>query len=61
MALDDVLIDKRVLERNIERGRVDAAEHARLIESLPDRSDNVHSSEGERAGREASSAPVVVG
>jgi hypothetical protein len=41
MTLDNILIDKRVVQRNIERGKVDAAEYADMLRSLPDLSSNV--------------------
>jgi hypothetical protein len=34
--LNDQLIDKRIVERNIKRGRVDAAEYRRMLAALPD-------------------------
>src|SRR5947207_166461 len=34
--LPDELIDKRIVERNIERGRLDAAEYRRMLAELPD-------------------------
>lgn len=34
--LNDQLIDKRIVERNIKRGRVDAAEYGRMLSALPD-------------------------
>lgn len=40
MAYDNFLVDKRVVERNIAKGLVDAAELKRHIESLPDRENN---------------------
>ena len=33
---NDLLIDKRIIERNIKKGRLDAAEHRRMLEALPD-------------------------
>lgn len=41
MALDEKLIDKRVVRRNLERGRVDSAAYRGMLEALPDASDNV--------------------
>jgi len=41
MSLDEKLIDKRVVERSIKRGRVDAQEYRRALETLPDLSDRV--------------------
>ena len=34
--LNDQLIDKRIVERNIKKGRVDAAEYGRVLAALPD-------------------------
>lgn len=33
---NDLLIDKRIIERNIKKGRLDAAEYRRMLEGLPD-------------------------
>lgn len=40
MAYDNFLVDKRVVERNIAKGLIDAEELKRQIESLPDRESN---------------------
>lgn len=57
MAYDNFLVDKRVVERNIAKGLVDAAELKRHIESLPDRENNcVHvtlDASGAQTGGEA--------
>ncbi len=37
----EFLFDKRVAERNIERGLLDAKVYEKSIASLPDRADNV--------------------
>jgi len=42
MTLDEKLIDKRVVRRNLERGRIDAAAYKSMLEALPDASANVH-------------------
>jgi hypothetical protein len=34
--LNDSLIDKRTVERNIQKGKVDAAEYRRTLDALPD-------------------------
>lgn len=34
--LNDQLIDKRIVERNIKKGKVDAAEYGRMLAALPD-------------------------
>jgi hypothetical protein len=56
MAYDNFLIDKRVVERNIAKGLVDADELKRHIEGLPDRESNcVHVSlDGSTAQAESS-------
>jgi len=41
MVLDDHLIDKRVVRRHLERGRIDAAEYQGLLAALPDLTHNV--------------------
>jgi hypothetical protein len=33
---NDLLIDKRIIERNIKKGRVNASEHRSMLEALPD-------------------------
>ena len=38
---NDLLIDKRIVERNIEQGRLDAAEYQKLLDALPDLSEKV--------------------
>jgi hypothetical protein len=40
MAYQDFLIDKRIVQRHIEKGLVDAKQLEKLISSLPDRADN---------------------
>ena len=58
MTLDDLLIDKRIVRRNIEKGRLDGATYRRLLEELPDRSGNVWRPEATYGG-EPARAPVV--
>ena len=41
MTSDDLLIDKRIVRRNIEKGRLDATTYQSLLDQLPDRSGNV--------------------
>jgi hypothetical protein len=41
MTLDDLLIDKRIVRRNIEKGRLDVTTYQGLLDQLPDRSGNV--------------------
>lgn len=40
MAYKDFLIDKRILQRNIDKGVVDAKQFDKLLTSLPDRAEN---------------------
>ena len=64
MTLDDLLIDKRTVRRNIEKGRLDAATYRSLLDQLPDRSANVWrpdlSSSVERAPAAPPPAPPAV-
>ena len=41
MAYQDFLIDKRVLQRNIDQGLVEPKQYDKLLGTLPDRADNV--------------------
>lgn len=41
MTSDELKIDKRIVERNIKHGRLDAAEYQRMLSALPDLSDRV--------------------
>jgi len=34
--LNDLLIDKRIVQRHIKQGKVDAAEFRRMLDALPD-------------------------
>jgi hypothetical protein len=36
MTLDDFLIDKRIVHRNIKNGKVDGSQYRSLLEMLPD-------------------------
>lgn len=54
MTLDVTLIDKRVVRRNLERGRIDAGAYQRMLEALPDASANVQRIDG----AQASAAPA---
>ena len=36
MTLDDFLIDKRIVHRNIKNGKVDASQYRSMLEMLPD-------------------------
>lgn len=58
MASQDFLFDKRVLQRNVEKGLVDQKTVQKTISSLPDRADNaavtsVDALDGEDEGGEA--------
>ena len=54
---NDLLIDKRIIERNIKKGRVEAAEHRRMLEALPDLKGQVWQRPEVRV-HEAAPAPV---
>ena len=41
MANQDFLLDKRVLQRNLDKGVVDAKAVEKMLAALPDRADNV--------------------
>ena len=41
MTSDELKIDKRIVERNMKHGRLDAAEYQRMLSALPDLSDKV--------------------
>lgn len=49
--MDEHLIDKRVIERQIRKGKLDAKEHRKTLASLPDSSD--------RVARSAPEAPMT--
>lgn len=38
---NDLLIDKRIVQRNIEQGKLDPVEYQKLLDALPDSSDKV--------------------
>jgi len=38
---NDLLIDKRIVQRNIEQGKLDPVEYQKLLDALPDASDKV--------------------
>lgn len=59
---NDLLIDKRILERNIKKGRLDPAEHRKLLDALPDLRNNVWrrpEPEPSEPARAAAPAPVA--
>jgi hypothetical protein len=43
MAYQDFLIDKRILQRNLDKGLVDGKTFDKLLAGLPDRADNATS------------------
>ena len=51
------MIDKRVIERQIRKGKLDAAAHRRTLEGLPDLSDRVARDYGEEPSRSVAAAP----
>ncbi|MGD8858812.1 MAG: hypothetical protein PVI30_02300 [Myxococcales bacterium] len=53
--MEDHLIDKRTVERNIRRGRLERSQYEKMLDSLPDRSENVDVSEPEDASGEGDS------
>lgn len=55
--LNDQLIDKRIVERNIKKGRVDATEYGRTLAGLPDLSSRVWRQEEHREPVIVESAP----
>jgi hypothetical protein len=58
MTLDDLLIDKRIVRRNLEKGRLDETTYARLLAELPDRSGNLWRPEAAREPERAPAAPA---
>jgi hypothetical protein len=56
MTLDDLLIDKRIVRRNIEKGRLDGASYQSLLDQLPDRSGNVWRPDASGSGSGSGSA-----
>ena len=41
MTLPNLLIDKRIVQRNLEQGKLEPAEYQRILDGLPDLSDKV--------------------
>jgi hypothetical protein len=41
MTLHNLLIDKRIVQRNIEQGKLEAGEYRRFLDALPDLSDKL--------------------
>jgi hypothetical protein len=55
------LIDKRIVQRNIEQGKLDPVEYQKLLDALPDASDKVWrrtESSGTQAGTVVKKSPV---
>jgi len=57
--MDEHLIDKRILERQIKRGKLDATAYRRTLESLPDRSEQVMRVRLEADARDVEQPPVA--
>jgi hypothetical protein len=57
MTLHNLLIDKRIVQRNIEQGKLDAGEYQRVLDALPDLSDKVWRKPAAPAAEEAHAAP----
>lgn len=59
MEYQDFLVDKRIVQRNVEKGLVDPKVLERMIAQLPDRADNVAVTQVDEAGPrvEANDAP----
>jgi hypothetical protein len=58
---NDLLIDKRIVQRNIEQGKLDPVEYQKLLDALPDASDKVWrrtESSGTQAGAVVRKSPV---
>lgn len=58
MTLDDLLIDKRIVRRNLEKGRLDAAAYQRILDELPDRSGNLWRPDAASAAEPRAAAPA---
>jgi hypothetical protein len=56
MSYPEFLIDKRVIERNVQKGIVDAKEHAKLLERLPDVQNNAQACQPEMEAAESDDA-----
>lgn len=50
MALADQLIDKRIVERSIRRGKVERGDYEAALDALPDVSKNILSADEEAGG-----------
>jgi hypothetical protein len=58
MTLDDLLIDKRIVRRNLEKGRLDATAYQRILDELPDRSANLWRPDTSSASEPRAAAPA---
>ena len=56
---NDLLIDKRIIERNIKRGRLDAGEYRSLLEGLPDLRGQLWQRPESRAPEREPAAPIA--
>ena len=59
MTSEQLKIDKRIVERNIKHGRLDAAEYERMLSALPDLSDKVWRKPLQASEPAVSAAPPV--
>ena len=57
MATDELLVDKRIVDRNLSSGKLDQAEYKARLEALPDLANNVHRPEDD-AEPEGESTPA---
>ena len=55
--LNELLIDKRIVQRHIKSGKVDAGEYRRMLDALPDLSSNLWRREQEPAAVPAAAPP----
>ena len=47
MGIDSKVVDKRIVQRALAQGKIDAAEYRAWLEALPDRSDRLLAPGGE--------------
>jgi hypothetical protein len=57
MATDELLVDKRIVDRNLASGKLDQADYKARLEALPDLVDNVHRPEDD-ADSDGESTPA---
>jgi hypothetical protein len=58
MTLDDLLIDKRIVRRNLEKGRLEPTAYQRILDELPDRSGNLWRPDTSSASEPRAVAPA---